>query len=164
MSPRNLRLIVAACLLTLGLSACGGDGGTGQLSAPTAPSAPQEAITRIGDVTIRASVVQTSTLPEAVAMQYGIERSDRLAMLLVAVRQGPEARETALPATITATAVDLRGRRQDIPMRELRTGELLDYVGTAELDLPDTVRFELTILREGSAQSTMQFTREFYPR
>ena len=164
MSPRILRLIVAACLLTLGLSACGGDGGTGQPFAPTAPSAPQEAITRIGDVTIRASVVQTSTLPEAVAMQYGIERSDRLAMLLVAVRQGPEARETALPATITATAVDLRGRRQDIPMRELRTGDLLDYVGTAELDLPDTVRFELTILREGSAQSTMQFTREFYPR
>lgn len=121
-------------------------------------------MTRIGDVTIRASVVQTSTLPEAVAMQYGIERSDRLALLLVAVRQGPEAQETALPATITATAIDLRGRRQEIPMRELRTGDLLDYVGTAEIDLPDTVRFELTIVREGGARSTMQFSREFYPR
>ena len=151
-----------ACLL---LGGCGGDTGpSGAPAAATAPSAPQEAVTRIGDVTIRASVVQTSTLPEAVAMQYGIERSDRLALLLVAVRQGAEAQETALPATITATATDLRGRRQDIPMRELRTGDLLDYVGTAEIDLPDTLRFELTIVREGGAQSTMQFTREFYPR
>ncbi|KGM54557.1 hypothetical protein N800_01160 [Lysobacter daejeonensis GH1-9] len=150
------------CLL---LGGCGGDTGpAGPPAAATAPSAPQEAVTRIGDVTIRASVVQTSTLPDTVAMQYGIERSDRLALLLVAVRQGPEAQETALPATITATATDLRGRRQDIPMRELRTGDLLDYVGTAEIDLPDTMRFELTIVREGGARSTMQFNREFYPR
>jgi hypothetical protein len=159
-----LRSAIAAGLLAFGLSACGGNGGAGQPSAPTVPSAPQEAVSRIGDVTLRASVVQTSSLPESVAMQYGIARSDRLALLLVAVRQGPEAQEVALPATITATAVDLRGRRQDIPMRELRTGDLLDYVGTTEIDLPDTVRFELTIVREGGAQSTMQFSREFYPR
>lgn len=167
-TPARRRLAAAvstpllACLL---LGACDGDTRpSGAPVAATAPSAPQEAVTRIGDVTIRASVVQTSTLPDAVAMQYGIERSDRLALLLVAVRQGPEAQETALPATITATAIDLRGRRQDIPMRELRTGDLLDYVGTAEIDLPDTLRFELTVVREGGAPSTMQFNREFYPR
>lgn len=163
MTPFIPRLIMAS-VLALGLSACGRGGGADTPAAPTDPGAPQEAVTRIGDVTIRASVVQTSSLPEAVAMQYGIARSDRLALLLVAIRQGPEAQEVALPATITATAIDLRGRRQDIPMRELRTGELLDYVGTAEIDLPDTVRFELTIVREGGAQSTMQFSREFYPR
>jgi hypothetical protein len=163
MTPFIPRLTMAA-VLAVGLSACGRGGGADTPAAPAVPGAPQEAITRIGDVTIRASVVQTSSLPEAVAMQYGIARSDRLALLLVAIRQGPEAQEVALPATITATAIDLRGRRQDIPMRELRTGELLDYVGTAEIDLPDTVRFELAIVREGGAQSTMQFSREFYPR
>lgn len=163
MTPIIPRLTMAA-VLAVGLSACGRGGGADTPAAPAVPGAPQEAIIRIGDVTIRASVVQTSSLPEAVAMQYGIARSDRLALLLVAIRQGPEAQEVALPATITATAIDLRGRRQDIPMRELRTGELLDYVGTAEIDLPDTVRFELAIVREGGAQSTMQFSREFYPR
>lgn len=164
MTRRIPRFVIASCVLALALSGCGGNGGTAQPSAPTAPSAPQEAVSRIGDVTIRASVMQTAALPEAVAMEYGIARSDRLALLLVGVRQGPEARESALPATITATAIDLRGRRQEIPMRELRTGDLLDYVGTAEIDLPDTLRFELTIVREGGARSTMQFSREFYPR
>ncbi|GAB3747877.1 DUF4426 domain-containing protein [Lysobacter olei] len=156
--------LAALLLVALAVSGCGGDGPSRPALSATAPSAPQEAVTRIGDVTIRASVVQTSSLSEPVAMQYGIARSDRLALLLVAVRQGPEAQETALPATVTATAVDLRGRRQDITMRELRTGDLLDYVGTAEIDLPDTLRFELAIVREGGARSTMQFSREFYPR
>lgn len=160
----RLAQTVAGALMAGALLTGCGNGPSPSIPAATTPSGPQEALSRIGDVTIRASVVQTSTLPESVALQYGIARSDRLALLLVAVRQGPEAREVALPASITATAVDLRGRRQDIPMRELRTGDLLDYVGTAEIDLPDTVRFELVIAREGGARSTMQFTREFYPR
>ena len=49
-------------------------------------------------------------------------------------------------------------------MRELRSGDLLDYVGTVEIAMPDTLRFDLTIVREGGATSTMQFSREFYPR
>ena len=101
---RHVSLLLGLCLSLL-LGGCGGDTGpSGAPAAATAPSAPQEAVTRIGDVTIRASVVQTSTLPEPVAMQYGIARSDRQALLLVAVRQGPEAQETSLPAAITATA------------------------------------------------------------
>ena len=158
-------VLAPSMLAALLLAGCGdGHAPAMHSSSATAPSAPQEAISRIGDVTIRATVVQTSTLPDAVATQYGIARSDRLALLLVAVRQGPEAQETSLPATVTATAIDLRGRRQDIPMRELRSGDLLDYAGTVDIDLPDTVRFELTIVRAGGAHSTMQFNREFYPR
>jgi hypothetical protein len=72
--------------------------------------------------------------------------------------------ETALPATVTATVTNLSGQRQQIALRELRSGDLLDYVGTTETSLPDTLRFDLTIVREGGASSTMQFTREFYPR
>ena len=80
-----------------------------------------------------------------------------LALVLVAVH------ETALPAQITATATDLRGQRQDIVLRELRAGDLLDYVGTVQTTLPETLRFDVKIVREGGAASTMQFSREFYP-
>jgi hypothetical protein len=147
------------------LAACGG-------SAPPAPSSSssssnavsQEAVSKIGDVTVRASAIPTATLGEQVARQYGITRANNTVMLLIGVRQGSDAQETALPARITAVATDLRGRRHDIEMRELRSGDLLDYIGTIEISPPDTVRFDVTVVREGGATSQMQFSRDFYPQ
>jgi len=160
MRCRHIRIGLLAMLVAMGTGACGRD-----VPAPTpTAAATQEAISRIGDITVRASAVQTATLPESVASRYGIARDDRTVMVLVAVRQGPEAQESSLPAHVTATATDLRGQRHEITMRELRSGDLLDYVGTVDVALPDTLRFDLTIVREGGASSTMQFTREFYPR
>ena len=151
-----------ACLLTAGLSACGG-------SAPPPPASAtsnvvEEAVSRIGDVTIRANAMPTASLGAQIASQYGIARDDKTVMLLVGVRQGSDAQETALPAQVTAIATDLRGRRHEIAMRELRSGDLLDYVGTVEVSPPETLRFEVTVVREGGARSTMQFSRDFYPR
>ncbi|MFD0739337.1 DUF4426 domain-containing protein [Lysobacter koreensis] len=160
-----IRCYLLSLLVGVGLLACGkGRESPATPAVATAAAGYQDAVSRVGDVTIRASVIQTSALAQSVAAQYGITRDDRTVLLLVAVRQGTEAQETALPARITATVTDLRGRRQDIAMRELRSGELLDYVGTVEVTLPDTLRFDLTIVREGGASSTMQFNREFYPR
>lgn len=161
------RLALASLLLTL--AACGGGKPP---SAVPAGAAPQEAISRIGDVTIRATALPTATLAPEIAGQYGIARDERTIMLLIGVRQGPEGQEVALPATITATATNLSGQRQSIALRELRSGApstgsgqaLLDYVGTVETSLPDTLRFDVVIVREGGASSTMQFSREFYPQ
>lgn len=157
-----MRIRLLTALLPLALVACGGGGGAPPSSS--GGSETQEAISRIGDVTIRATAVPTTTLSEQVATQYGITRADNTVMLLVGVRQGSDAQEVALPARITATVTDLRGRRQDIAMRELRSGELLDYVGAVEVSPPETLRFDLTVVRDGGASSTMQFTRDFYPR
>ncbi len=152
---------VLALSLAVAMAGCGGNA---PAPATPAPPAQPEAVSKIGDVTIRATALQTAALTPEVASRYGISRGDRTVMLLVGVRQGPEMQETALPATITATVTNLSGQRQQIAMRELRSGDLLDYVGTVETSLPDTLRFDLTIVREGGASSTMQFTREFYPR
>jgi len=159
--PLTALLLCGALLL----SACGGD-------APKPArriDAPQEAITRIGDVTIRANVMRTASLNEAVARGYGIERSDRTLMLLVSVRRGPDGQDIALPATVQASVANLHGQRRDIAMRELRTGDpasgpeqaLIDYVGTVDVSPPDTLSFDLKIVREGGATSAMQFSRDF---
>ena len=76
---------------------------------------------------------------------------------------GAEAQEVALPATVTAVATDLGGRRHAIALREVHSGDLLDYVGTLSVSPPDTLRFDVTVVREGGASSQMQFTREFHP-
>ena len=159
--PLTALLLCAALLL----SACGDDAPKPARQIDT----PQEAITRIGDVTIRANVMRTANLNQAVARGYGIERSDKTLMLLVSVRQGPDGQDIALPATVQASVANLHGQRRDIVMRELRTGDpasgpeqaLIDYVGTVEVSPPDTLSFDLTIVREGGATSAMQFSRDF---
>lgn len=160
-------LIAASCLFVL--TACGG---SAPAPAPSAPATQQgETVSRIGDVTIRATALQTSTLAPEVASQYGIARDDRTVMLLVGVRRGTDAQETAVPARITATVTHLGGQRQPVTLRELRSADpstgpdqaLVDYVGMVDTSLPDTLRFDIQIVREGGASSTMQFSREFYP-
>jgi len=157
-APSLARLLLPAMLTVL-------VGCSGNPPPPrTATAAAQSATLHAGDLTIRASAVPTSTLAVSVADQYGIQRGDDTVLLLVALRQGPEGREESVPAQVSVTVTDLSGQRQDVPMRELLSGDLLDYVGTLDVSAPDTLRFDLRIVREGGEVSNMQFTREFHPR
>jgi Domain of unknown function (DUF4426) len=150
-----MRPIIA--LLCLLLAACGSDAPKPAKRIDT----PQEALVRDGDVTMRANVILTGLLHERMTSEYGIPRDDRSVLLMVSVRRGPEGFDIALPATITATATDLRGQTRQITMREMRVGELTDYIGTTDVSPPDTLRFDVKIVREGGAASTMTFSRDF---
>lgn len=130
----------------------------------TTPVGHGDALLQLGDVSIHASVAQTSALPASVARQYAIERDPRTLLLLVAVRKGPSAVEVALPARVTATVTDLRGGTQDITMREARTETIVDAIGTTQTTLPDTLRFDVIVVVAGMAPAKMQFEREFYPQ
>lgn len=169
-----IRSVLAALSLCV-LAACSG---TTPAPVPTTTASPadaagsqDDAVVRVGEVTIRASAVPTLQLGEGIARRYGITRGPGTVLLLVTVRQGDDASAVALPATVTATATDLRGGRQQLAMRELRSGDpgsdpgqaLLDYVGIATTTLPDTLRFEVTVVRTGGANSTLRFSRDFYP-
>jgi hypothetical protein len=155
--PATLPLFLFVLLLA-------GCGGGPSAPTPARPAATSEAVSRVGDVTVRANVVQTSALGEQVARGYGIERDAGTILLLVTVRQGDDADAVALPAKVTARATDLRGRRHDIAMRELRSGEFVDYIGTVRTDLPETLRFDVTVERPGDARSELQVTRDFQPQ
>ena len=163
----DLRLVFATLSLCV-LAACTGQDAP-PVTATASPSASAgsehgEAIVRVGDVAIRASAVQTSQLGEGIARQYGIARAPNTVLLLVTVRRGDDASATAMPATVKATATDLRGGRQELAMRELRSGDLLDHAGIATTTLPDTLRFDVTVAGADGRTSTLQFSRDFYPR
>lgn len=128
--------------------------------APDAPpAAPHEEVLQRGDTTVRATVMQTSTLSEAIAARYGIERGDDRVMLVVGVRQGPA--EDPAEATVTATATDLRGRRHAIPLHALEAGGLVDHVGSLRVELPATLSFEIEVRPEGQHPVRMQFNHDF---
>ncbi|WP_197427189.1 DUF4426 domain-containing protein [Noviluteimonas gilva] len=147
----------AAVLLVAGvLAACGG----GSTPVP-AQAAPPPADLHDGDLHIHATAVNTLALPEKVTRTYGIPRGEQTWMLLVTTRQGEEGRDVAVPAKVSATARDLQGRKIEIPMRELRTGDgLLDNVGTFSITPPDTLQFTVQVTPVGAQTRTLTFTRE----
>jgi hypothetical protein len=152
----------ALALLLAALAACG-----------RGPEVPREgatfepAIASAGGVTVRASVLPTSRLSERVARQYGIARSDATVLLLVSARRGSGAGETSVPARVVARVADLQGRSRALTLRELRVGDgadaLLDYVGTVEVDAPETLVFDLEVVPQGAPAQRLQFTRDFFP-
>lgn len=131
------------------------------------PAQPTQATARVGDVTIRASLVPTENLGAEVAARHGIAREPGSVLLLVGVRRGEGAAETSMPAAVRASVTDLRGRTRQVALRELRSdagpGEsLLDYAGTVAVSPPDTLRFEITVDWGGEGRSTtMQLQRDF---
>lgn len=176
----RLLLRCSPLLVLSALSACGErvPPAPAPAAAPDATAAASaasgnhgEVVARIGEVTIRASAVQTSNLPAAVAREYGIERGPGRVLLLVAVRQGDAATATAVPVRVSATSTDLRGGRQQIAMREIRVEDpgagpdqvLVDHIGTVETSLPETLRFDVVVVRAGGATSTLRITRDFHP-
>src|SRR5690606_25461736 len=156
-----LALRIAGVVLGLSMFA-GCDGGLPPVSTPV--DAPTEAVSTVGDATVRASVVTTGSLGQAVADRYGIERGDDIVMLLVGLRRGEGADEVSVPARITATASDLRGQRYAIGMREMESGALRGCDGTLQVDMPEILRFEQQIVREDGSSERMEFTREFSRR
>jgi hypothetical protein len=154
-----MRRIALLAPFVLALAACGGS--TPPVTASTS-QASQQAEARLGDVVVHASALQTSTLDEAIAKRYGLERSGRVAMLLVSVRRADGSDAAGLPVSIDATVTPDRGTPERITLREISVDGLVDRVGTVEIAPPESLRFDL-VIRYGNSTSTMQFTRDFFP-
>lgn len=161
-APRAL----AATLLVATLGGCGGGSGPavvpGQLLS--APGGAQQAETRVGDTTVYAVAMQTSTISPQVARENGIERRDDLVMLRVSGRRGAGIDIASAPLQVQATATDLRGRAQSLAMEQSVANDLVDYVGMVETAVPDTLRFEIRITTAEGATGTLEVTREIQAR
>ena len=157
------RFLLLACL-ALPLAACQGDrASTSSATTPSSQSQSAEAESSIDGTTVHVSVVQTSQLPESVAREYGLDRSPRTIMLLVNLRD-----VGAGPApVISATVTDLLQHTTPVSLRVARVApsdaNTLDYIGTVDAGLPDTLRFTV-IARRGGATATVEVSRDFYPQ
>ncbi len=146
-------------MLAVALAGCGGPAPNPGSEASS--QAQREASVRVGDIVARANAIPTTSLGGSVAAQYGITRDAKTVMVLVSVRRG--AQESAIPARVSTTTTDLLGKRQTITMREIRSGEFVDYVGVANLIAPDTLQFDIAIVAEHAQRMRLQFNRDFFP-
>lgn len=168
-----LRALIA--ITALSLAACGGDRAgepvTGATVAqpPLAPSAgaplqvpgsSQQVETRIGDTTVYAVAMPTAAIPAPVAAEHGIERRPDLVMLRVSGRRGEPGNLVSVPLKVQAAVTDLRAQQQTLEMKEVLAAGLVDYVGTYQAELPDTLRFDIVVTTPEGATQTLQLTRE----
>lgn len=148
-----------ACLLALAMTACS-EREAAPRTPPKADLTPAEL--RVNDVTVRATTMPASQLNAAMAREYGITPAPDQVLLVVGLRRGGGSDEQSLEGNVRAEAVNLLGGRQAVALREVRSGEFIDYVGTAHLQLPDTLRFFVDIQVADHEPMSLRFHRDFF--
>jgi hypothetical protein len=156
--PRVLAMLLAACLL----AGCGAPSPQAE-DGRRQSAASHEASMRFGDYLARANAVPATRLGDAVARQYGIGTEPGTVLVLIGVRRLTTDPESAVPARIKVTSVNLLGRRQEPEVREVRVGEFIDYVATVRVDAPDTLRFDIEVAVADGAAGRLQFNQDFFP-
>lgn len=156
--------ILLFAFVAMTLAACQGD----RASTPAPAAAPvqtqsAEAESSIDGSTMHVSVVQTSQLPESVAREYSLDRSPRTILLLVNFRDVGGAPAPVVSATVT----DLLQHTSPVSLRAANVAQsdadTVDYVGTVDVTLPDTLRFTV-VARRGGATTTVHVSRDLYPQ
>lgn len=110
--------------------------------------------TKIPGFTIHHNVITTDFLAPNIASAYRIIRSKHRGMINISVIQDVEG-TTGKPvmARIDARAVNLLGQSRNIPLREIREGEAIYYIGDFIIPGNEQLIFVLEVMPEGAKRS-----------
>ncbi|WP_165967341.1 DUF4426 domain-containing protein [Luteimonas aestuarii] len=156
------RTLLTAATATLLLAACGGRPASQDEIAAQMNAAREPAEVQSGDLRLQASIAPTSSLNDAIAARYGVQRNARTVLLLVGARRVDGNVEASLPATLQVGVRDLRGVRRPVGMREVRSDGFIDYVGEVRVAPPDTLTFDILADAGEAGAARLEFTREVF--
>lgn len=115
---------------------------------------------------IHYSAVNTSFLPEAVAREHGIQRSQVMALLNVSVLEELEDGTTrAVPATVNGSVGGLSSTSESVPLsfRTLRSGDTPSQVAVFRIHEDEPMRFDLEVRHNrNAAPAQVSFIQRFY--
>jgi hypothetical protein len=111
-----------------------------------------------GDYIVHYTAQMTTMVPAEVASALGITRGENRAMLNVTVLQRGDA-ETREPLTaeIEVDAVNLVGQLQNIPIRKVRDGESIYYIGEFTVADEEIMNFNVRV-RPDEAELAHEFS------
>ena len=131
-----------------------------------AGSAAAQQYEQVGDYQIHYSAVNTSFLPEEVAREHGIQRSQVMALLNVSVLEEREDGTTrALPVSVNGTVGGLASSDERTPLsfRTLRSGDAPSQIAVFRIHDDEAMRFDLEILHDRNAEpARVSFIQRFY--
>ena len=118
---------------------------------------------KFGALEVHYNALRTDELLPEVARAYKIERSKTRGLVTISVlKQNPVGVGSPVPAKITVYATNLNQQLAQIPMREVKEGTAIYYLGEFRVAPPDTLKFTATIEVAGEPKREMVFTQQFF--
>ncbi len=123
-----------------------------------------ESFKDFGDYSVHFNAVTTNQLEPAIASEYGIVRAGNRVLLNISVLRNQEIGiATAVTAGITASARNLTGQLRDIPVREIREGDAIYYIGETAIVDSESLIFTIEALPESATEPLrLSFQRQFF--
>lgn len=145
------------------LAACEQPAGTPTASADDAVLRSTETSKDFGEYVIHFNALGTDQLTADVARQYGIVRSRNRAILNVSILQKDDGMGTPVTGSVSASAINLTGQLKSIPLREIKEGSAVYYIGEVGITDGETMIFtvDATPLNEPS-RFTVRFQKQFF--
>ncbi len=130
------------------------------LSWPASAEQSQE----FGNYVVHYNALVTDLLPAETARAYGITRSRNRAILnLTVLKKVMETSGQPVPAQVSATATNLNGQLRNIPVREIRDGNAIYYIGEFGIADQETLDFTAEVHPDGAPQAyTIHFRQNFF--
>ncbi len=147
-------LLLSAALLSL--CACSAQ----ETPRPATPVEAQASHADLGALRVHYNLLPTLSMNPTVAGNYGVQREADRALLVVALRQLDNGQELPAKGSVLATATDLSGKRQQVALREVRTGEYTDLIGVLDAHPHDQLQVELKVTTP-VANGDVRFQRNF---
>lgn len=161
---KAIKLLPAAVLLAA-LGACGqnadpagGSRDNGQVLSATQTSQD------FGNYVVHFNALSTSDLDPKIAEDYGIVRAKNRAMLTVSIlEKGKNGTTKAVPGSVATSMVNLTGQYKQMPMREIREGDAIYYIGETTVSNAETLIFTIDVTPiNNSSRYTIRFMKQFF--
>ncbi|WP_324780110.1 DUF4426 domain-containing protein [Thiobacillus sedimenti] len=118
---------------------------------------------KFGTLEVHYNAMTTDELLPEVARTYKIERSKTRGLLTMSVlRQNKVGVGVPIPAKLTVYVTNLSEQLASVPMREVKEGAAIYYLGEFRVAPPDTLKFKATVEVPGEPAHVMNFDQKFY--
>lgn len=129
-------------------------------------SVSAENSTKADGYTIHHNAITTDMLTPDISRAYRIPRSRNRGMLNISVIKD-EAGTVGTPvaAAVRAYSTNYLGQQRPVPLREIREGDAIYYIGDFLVHHGETLNFTMEIRPEGESQTyTAQMSQDFFTR
>lgn len=119
---------------------------------------------KFGDVEIHYNALSTNDLAPEVARNYKLTRSKSRGLLTISVlKKNSMGASFPVPAEVKVNAITVYNQLVSVDMREIKEGSAIYYLGEYGIVPTESLKFNISVKPEGSAQPySFEYQQSFY--